>query len=317
MRVIAIEEHFNIEEVLTAPEQGVRKDPAGPLLYDIGEGRLAAMDAAGIDVQVLSSSTTSVQYFEPARSVELATKVNDHLAEGIARHPDRFAGFATLPMPDPSAAVPELERTVREYGFKGAMIHGHTNGKFLDNQEYWPILEAAEGLGVPIYLHPTFPPPEVFHAYYSGLEPQIAFPLSGAGWGWHVDTGMHVLRMVLAGIFDRFPRLQLIIGHMGEAIPFSLARTESVMGRMGGPLKLERRVSEYFLENVFITTSGYFTNPPLMCALAVFGVDRIIFSVDYPYADNDEGVAFLKAAPISEEDREKIAHGNVEALLAL
>jgi predicted TIM-barrel fold metal-dependent hydrolase len=241
----------------------------GPVLYDIDEGRLAAMDAAGIDVQVLSSSTTSVQFFEPARSVELAKKVNDHLAEGIARHPDRFAGFATLPMPDPPAAVPELERAVKEHGFKGAMIHGHTNGKFLDAEEFWPILEAAEGLEVPIYLHPTFPPQAVMEAYYSGHAPQFAFPLSGAGWGWHVDTGMHVLRMVLAGVFDRFPRLRLIIGHMGEAIPFSLARTESVFARMAGPTGLERLITDYFLENVFITTSGYFTDPPLTCALAV------------------------------------------------
>ncbi len=273
------------------------------------------MDAAGIDVQVLSTSCSSVQFFEPARSVELARKVNDHLAEAIDRHPDRFYGFATLPTPDPAAAVVELERVVGEYGFKGAMIHGHTNGQFLDHKDYWPILEAAEALGVPIYLHPTYPPAAVFDAYYGDLKPPLAITLSGPGWGWHVDTGMHTLRLVLAGVFDRFPGLRLIIGHMGEAIPFNLARAESVMARPAADL--QRRITDYFLENIFITTSGYFTVPPLLCAVMVLGADRIIFSVDYPYADNQEARAFFDAMPLSSVDKEKIAHGNVEALLGI
>ncbi|HLQ55326.1 MAG TPA: amidohydrolase family protein [Streptosporangiaceae bacterium] len=315
MRLIAIEEHFNLPEIEKAPEQGGRINPAGDLLYDLDDGRLASMDAAGIDVQVLSSSTTSVQYFEPARSVELARKANDHLAAAIERHPDRFYGFATLPTPDPAAAVVELERTVREYDFKGAMIHGHTNGKFLDHKDFWPILEAAEALGVPIYLHPTYPPRAVFDAYYGDLEPPIALTLSAPGWGWHVDAGMHTLRLVLAGVFDRFPGLQLIIGHMGEAIPFNLARAESVMARPAA--RLQRRISEYFLANIFITTSGYFTFPPLLCAIMVLGADRIIFSVDYPFSDNQEARTFFDAIPLSAVDKEKIAHGNVEALLGI
>lgn len=315
MRLIAIEEHFNLPEIVTAPELRGRPNPGGDLLYDLDDGRLAGMDAAGIDVQVLSTSCSSVQFFEPARSVELARKVNDHLAAAIARHPDRFYGFATLPTPDPAASVVELERVVREYDFKGAMIHGHTNGQFLDHKDFWPILEAAEALGVPIYLHPTYPPEAVFDAYYGDLAPPIAITLSGPGWGWHVDTGMHTLRLVLSGVFDRFPGLRLIIGHMGEAIPFNLARAESVMARPAA--RLQRRITDYFLANIFITTSGYFTFPPLLCALMVLGADRIIFSVDYPYADNQEARAFFDAMPLSQVDKEKIAHGNVEALLGI
>ncbi len=315
MRLIAIEEHFNLPEIENAPENKGRINPAGDLLYDLDNGRLARMDAAGIDVQVLSSPATSVQFFAPARSVELARKVNDHLAAAIARNPGRFYGFATLPTPDPAASVVELERAVREYGFKGAMIQGHTNGQFLDHKDFWPILEAAEALGVPIYLHPTYPPPAVFDAYYADLARPIAMTLSGPGWGWHVDTGMHTLRLVLSGVFDRFPGLQLIIGHMGEAIPFNLARAESVMAR-GAP-HLQRRITDYFLTNIFITTSGYFTFPPLLCALMVLGADRIIFSVDYPFSDNQEARAFFDAIPLSLVDKEKIAHGNVEALLGI
>jgi uncharacterized protein len=315
MRLIAIEEHFNLPEIEDAPENKGRINPAGDLLYDLDDGRLAGMDAAGIDVQVLSSPATSVQYFEPARSVEMARKVNDHLAAAIARHPDRFYGFATLPTPDPAASVVEFERVVREYGFKGAMIQGHTNGQFLDHKDFWPILETAEALGVPIYLHPTYPPPAVFNAYYADLGRPIAMMLSGPGWGWHVDTGMHTLRIVLSGVFDRFPGLQLIIGHMGEAIPFNLARAESVMAR--GAAHLQRRISDYFLENIFVTTSGYFTFPPLLCALMVLGADRIIFSVDYPFSDNQEARAFFDAMPLNSVDKEKIAHGNVEALLGI
>jgi predicted TIM-barrel fold metal-dependent hydrolase len=315
MRLIAIEEHFNLPEIENAPENKGRINPAGDLLYDLDDGRLAGMDAAGIDVQVLSSPATSVQYFEPARSVEMARKVNDHLAAAIARHPDRFYGFATLPTPDPAASVVEFERVVREYGFKGAMIQGHTNGQFLDHKDFWPILETAEALGVPIYLHPTYPPPAVFNAYYADLGRPIAMMLSGPGWGWHVDTGMHTLRIVLSGVFDRFPGLQLIIGHMGEAIPFNLARAEGVMAR--GAAHLQRRISDYFLENIFVTTSGYFTFPPLLCALMVLGADRIIFSVDYPFSDNQEARGFFDAIPLNSVDKEKIAHGNVEALLGI
>ncbi len=314
MRLIAIEEHFNLPEIVEAVPQAERTQ-VGPALYDIDDDRLASMDSAGIDVQVLSSSSTSVQYFEPARSVSLARKVNDHLAEAVARHPDRFYGFATLPMPDPGAAVVELERCVTELGFKGAMIHGHTNGRFLDQKDFWPVLEAAEALDVPIYLHPTFPPKPVYDSYYGDLDPPLAFALSGSAWGWHVDAGMHVLRLVVTGVFDRFPRLKLVVGHMGEALPFNLARSQNVLGRVTG--HLDRKVSEYLLENVWITTSAYFTIPPLLCALMVFGADRIIFSVDYPYASNEAGRKFFDQIPLSPADREKIAHGNVEALLKL
>ena len=313
MRVIAIEEHFTTPE-LAALSSRAQGGGALDKLLDTAEGRLAAMDEAGIDVQVLSTSPTGVQDLDGQLAVDLAAQTNDYLAEVIGAHPDRFAGFATLPTPDPKAAAVELERAVRELGFKGAMLHGHTKGHFLDEPQFFPIFEAAEGLGVPIYLHPTPPTEQIRKAYYSGLDDEVARTLGTSAWGWHAETGLHSLRLVVSGLFDRLPGLQIVIGHMGENIPFSLERADSTLARV---LHLERRVSEYFQENFWITTSAYFTIPPLLCALLVFGADRIIFSVDYPYADNVAGRRFLDAAPISRADREKIAHGNVEALLGL
>jgi len=237
------------------------------------------------------------------------------LAKAVADHPDRFAGFAVLPTLDATAAADELDRAVTQLGFKGALINGHTRGRFLDDEAFWPIFERAEALDVPIYLHPTPPPPQVREAYYSGLQGMVGNVLALAGWGWHCETGLHALRLVLGGVFDRFPRLQVVIGHMGENIPFSLARADQVLTPFAG--YLQRRVADYFYENFYITTSGYFTFAPLLCALMVLGPDRIIFSVDYPFSDNVEGRAFLDAAPINPADREKLAHGNVERLLRM
>jgi predicted TIM-barrel fold metal-dependent hydrolase len=313
MRVIAIEEHFTTLEL----HEAAARERGGPVvdkLLDTADGRLAAMDQAGIDVQVLSTSPTGVQEFEPGRAVDLARRTNDHLASVIAAHPDRFAGFATLPTPDPKAAAVELERCVTELGFKGTMLHGHPQGHFLDEPQFLPIFEAAESLHVPIYLHPTPPTEQIKKAYFTGLDEEVERTLSTSAWGWHAETGLHALRLVAAGLFDRFPGLEIIIGHMGENIPFSLARANSTLARV---LHLERTVTEYFEQQFWITTSAYFTVPPLLCALLVFGADRLIFSVDYPYADNVAGRRFLDDAPISTADREKIAHGNVERLLGM
>lgn len=319
MRVIAIEEHFVTPQGFALSERlgkvGAPIHMWAERLADLGEGRLAGMDAAGIDVQVLSTPAIGVEELDPAEALRMSKEVNDVLAKAVADHPERFAGFAVLPTLDATAAAKELDRTVTELGFKGALINGHTRGRFLDDQAFWPIFEQAEALDVPIYLHPTPPPAPVREAYYSGLPGMVGNVLALAGWGWHCETGLHALRLVLGGVFDRFPNLQVIIGHMGENIPFSLARADQVLSPFAK--HLQRPIADYFYENFYITTSGYFTFPPLLCAIMVLGADRIIFSVDYPFSDNVEGRAFLDAAPINPADREKIAHGNVERLLRM
>jgi uncharacterized protein len=327
MKVIAIEEHFTIQAIAeansarrTATGTGAVPPPGRMAsqvsrLQDLGAGRLADMDASGITMQVLSHVGPATQALDAASAVPLAREANDALAQAVAAHPDRFAGFATLPTPDPRAAAAELERAVTSLGFKGALINGHTQGRFLDDQAFWPILEAAESLGVAIYLHPTEPVAAVRDAYYAGFDPAVSQLLATSGWGWHIETGLHSLRLILAGIFDRFPRLQIIIGHMGEALPFMLARTNTVLNQ--SVTHLQRSVEDYFLAHFSITTSGFFTNPPLLCTLPVVGAGRILFAVDYPFSTNDEGRRFLDAAPLSQEDKERIAHGNAERLLRL
>lgn len=313
MRVIALEEHFTAPGLPTHGP-GRRPEIAARLL-DVGEVRLADMDAAGIDLQVLSPSSPGTHLQPPDEAVATSRATNDLLAETVAAHPDRYAGFSLLPMPAPEAAAAELERCVTHLGFKGAMIHGHVQGRFLDADEFSPVLACAEALDVPIYLHPTPPTPTILDAYFGGLPEQVTVPLAGAAWGWHAETGLHSLRLVVAGVFDRYPRLKIVIGHMGENIPFSLARADSILSPAATYLK--RRVAEYFHENFWITTSAYFTLPPFQCALSVFGIDRLLFSVDYPFSGNAEGTRFLDSVPLSPADREKLAHGNAEELLRL
>jgi hypothetical protein len=319
MRVIAIEEHFmtpaGFELTQKLGRVGAPIHIWADRLRDVGEGRIAEMDAAGIDVQVLSTPAVGVEELDPDEALKMARECNDALAKAVADHPGRFAGFAVLPMLDAAKAADELERTVKDMGFKGALINGHTRGRFLDDQEFWPVFERAEALDVAIYLHPTPPPPEVFKAYFSDLPGIVGNVLALAGWGWHAETGLHSLRMVLGGVFDKFPKLQVIIGHMGENIPFSLARADEVLSQFAS--HLEHGVAHYFHENFYVTTSGYFTWPPLQCAMEVLGVDKIIFSVDYPFSDNVQAKEFLDSVPVSEVDREKIAHGNVERLLRM
>jgi predicted TIM-barrel fold metal-dependent hydrolase len=195
---------------------------------DLGEGRIAAMDAAGIDVQVLSLNAPGVEQLDATDAVKVARDSNDILADAVRRHPTRFAGFASLPTMSPETAVEELDRTVRKLSFKGAAINGHTRGRYLDDKFFWPILERAEALQVPLYLHPTPPPRPVIEASYTGnFSAQVTTLLSTGGWGWHIETAIHTLRLILSGAFDRYPRLQLIIGHLGEALPFMLRQNRS------------------------------------------------------------------------------------------
>lgn len=325
MRLITLEEHYRSKQVdaeigeagdyfrnMNSAGEQMAKRLAN--LTDLGEKRIADMDRAGIDVQVLSHTVPSPEILEPARAVPLARRVNDEAAEAVSRYPKRFAAFATLPVADPPAAAKELERTVKQAGFKGAMINGITQGKFLDDPFFTPILEHAEALDVPLYLHPAPPPEAVEKVYFSGLEPGLARILSIAGWGWHAEQGLHTIRLIAAGVFDRFPRLQIIIGHMGEMIPFFLARINAVVTPFA---KLKKSVADYFHSNVHITTSGIFTAPPFNLALEVVGADRILFSVDYPYSSNEQGRAFLDKLSLSPTDFEKVTHGNAERLLKL
>ncbi len=313
MRTIAIEEHFSANRPVEG-SAGQFMAEVGRKLRDLGQGRLADMDAASIDMQVLSLSAVEGDA-RPDSDAARVRDSNDMLAETVRRNPRRYGGFAALALGDPEGAASELERCVTKLGLVGAMIDGTIDGLFLDDRRFEPVLAAAERLGVPLYLHPAPPPSRVREAYYSGLPEAVAFSLSISGWGWHAEMGLHSLRLVVAGIFDRFPNLQIIIGHMGELIPYCLARSDAMLSRAAPHLR--RRVGEYFRTNFHITTSGYFTIPPLLCALMVFGADSILFAVDYPYSPNSAGRALLDSAPISHGDREKISHENAERLLKI
>ncbi len=322
MRTITLEEHFSTAEFLKATDALSHRDSASEYmrkvrmkLLDLGEGRIADMDAGGIDVQVLSLAVGEMDRLDSATATAVARDANDAAAAAVRAHPDRFAAFATLNLQEPEAAARELERCIRQLGCKGVMVNGTTRGQFLDHPRFTPVLEAAQSLDVPIYLHPAPPPAAVQQAYYSDLPGELGFFLSTAGWGWHVETGMHCLRLIGCGVFDRFPRLRMIIGHMGENLPYSLARADSVLRR--GGQNLRRSVAEYFHEHFHITTSGYFTAPPLLCALQVVGADRILYSVDYPFSPTEAGRRFLESLPLSPADTRKIAHQNAERLLKM
>jgi predicted TIM-barrel fold metal-dependent hydrolase len=332
MTIIALEEHYATEALCDAnadhpqlkhfllrQNEGRLRQPAlrGNILQqllELGEQRLAAMDAAGIDIQVISHTTPGPETLEVSLARRLAAEANDIAAAAIAAHPDRFAGFATLPVPDPVAAAKELERAINDLGFVGAMLNGHVDGRYLDDQFFWPIFEAAEALDVPIYLHPTLPPQPVIDACYSGFSQDVGPALAAAAWGWHVDTGLHVLRLILGGVFDRFPHLRLVIGHMGELLPSMIWRAGFFLNGLSG---LDRPLQSYFTENIYVTTSGVFDHAAFAAAVHALGTDRILFSVDYPYGSNDEARAFLDGLPVSSPDREKIAHANAERLLKL
>jgi predicted TIM-barrel fold metal-dependent hydrolase len=317
MKVIALEEHMFPADMLVAAhlDLGLRGSKRAAQLDEVGEGRLKVMDDAGVDIQVLSALANIVQDLDPEPSVVLSRELNERLAAIVTKYPDRFSAFASLPVRNTSAAVDELTRCIEELGFVGAMIHGQTHGVFLDHPSVRPILARASRLGVPIYLHPAPPPLSVMDTYYSGLEPEVAACLSTAGWGWHSECAMHVLRMVAAGVFEELPDLKIIVGHMGEGLPFHLQRIDDMLTPVVTGHSLT--VAETLRRNLYLTTSGYFSNPPLQCALSTFGVDHILFSVDHPYADSKRATAFLDAAPLTPAELEKIAHTNAEELLHL
>jgi predicted TIM-barrel fold metal-dependent hydrolase len=320
MRTVTIEEHAAVPELWDAIGPSLPA-PMQAILNDMGEGRLADMDAHGIDVQVLSFQPPWDEA-EAEKGFRAVKAYNEAAAAAVRAHPDRFAFFAALPLHDPKEAAAELERAVNDLGCKGALLGTSMHTGFLSEEVNWPIWETAESLGVPVYMHPGLPPKAVFDAYYAPLGPLLGMAMSTAGWGWHVDTGLHTVRLILRGVFDRFPNLQVIIGHMGEAIPFMMGRLEERFAGIsasiaGFELPFERPIRDYFRTNIHISTSGFFDNESLQCAISVLGADRIMFAVDYPFSLNKDGRKFIDEAPISEEDREAIAHGNADRLLGL
>ncbi len=314
MRTIALEEHFWTAELAPPPGTGplaVWGQRIGDQLRDLGSARLADMDASGVDLQVISHVAPAAQALEGAEGLARARQANDQLAAAVRAHPDRFAGFATLPTADPRAAADELERATGELGFVRTLVNSTlgSNGVFLDDARFGPLLDRFERLDVPLYLHPAPPSAALREALYSGLPPAVAARLATGAWGWHAEAGLHVLRMVATGVFDRHPRLRLIIGHCGEMLPFMLARIDAMLPMVG------LAPSEYLARHVWVTTSGLFSVPPVMCTVQVLGIDRVLFSVDYPFGSNAAGRALLDTLPLSPEDVAKIAGGNAERVL--
>jgi uncharacterized protein len=329
MRIVALEEHYTVPRIVAgiSPDAIARRGFPGPdfvwaqttkrnELADLGDTRLADMDASGITVQVLSVAGPGADLAPGQAGIDLARAYNDALAEACARHPDRYRGFAHLPLLVPKAAADELQRAVKDLGFVGVLVNGATDGRFLDDPIFEPVLAHAEALDAPIYLHPGIPAEAVRAAYYDGLPGNFSFTMALSAWGWHADTAIHTLRLVLSGALDRHPGLKIVIGHMGEALPFMLDRIDETTAATA-KTHLRRSVRQTILDQVWITTSGFFTMVPFMAALMSFGVDRIMFSVDYPFASNARARAFLDALPVSPTDREKIAHGNADRLLRL
>jgi uncharacterized protein len=324
MRTITLEEHFAPPGFLDGPGRQLKEAQlkAGPRgekiiaqLADVGAGRIADMDAAGIDMQVLSLNAPGNEQLEPAESAQVARASNDFLHAAVRAHPDRFAGLAALPTLLPDKAAAELERCIRELGFRGALINGHSRGRYMDDKFFWPIFESAEALNAPIYIHPTRPPQAVVDAQYSGFSPEVSWVFATSGWGWHIETAIHVIRLILGGVFDRFPKLQVVVGHLGEGLPFMLPRLDRNL--QPGLTKLQRPLGDYLRGNVHYTFGGFNFPATFLDLLLEVGAERIMFSVDYPYWSMAAARAFLEQLPVSAADRERIAHGNAEKLFNL
>lgn len=285
-------------------------------IQDLGERRLHDMDSTGIARQILSLTAPGVQVFDAAEATSLARSSNDQLADAIRKHPDRFSGLAAIAPQDPAAAAQELERGVRQLGLKGAIVNSHTHGEYLDDPKFWAIFEAAEALNVPVYIHPTTPPKSM-------IEPFLARGLDGAIFGFAVETGLHLLRIVVAGVFDRFPKLRIVSGHLGEALPYWLSRIDFMHGNMvvanryPGVKKLQKKPSDYIKENMYVTTSGMAWEPGILYCQSVLGVDRVLYAMDYPYQFVPEEVTLTDNLPIPAADKKKLFQTNAERVFAL
>lgn len=316
-RLIAIEEHY-VDPALAerVPAYARTPQPLMQKLLAADETRLADMDAAGIDVQILSHNHPGAQFFSADEARDGTRRLNDSLHERISRNPSRFGGFASLPMAAPDVAADELQRCVSELGFHGAMLHGTQDGEFLDGKKFWPVFERAVALGVPIYLHPGAPDPAVTKAYYGDY--MADFPIiNSAGWGFGIETSTAAVRMVLSGVFETFPALQVILGHLGEGLPFLLERTHGGFSGRRQPDKPYVDFRATFCGHFHVTTSGNFSDPALLCTLQEMGADRVMFAVDWPYNDSRTGADWIRRTALSPDDRTKIMSGNAERLLQL
>ncbi|MEU4525645.1 amidohydrolase family protein [Amycolatopsis sp. NPDC024027] len=325
MKLYGLEEHFVTADVVEAWR---RRDPGlaepmmkwavasdlTPALLDVGGGRIAAMDDAGIDTMVLSLTTPGLQNLDAAEAVALQAPTNDLIAAAARRHPGRFQGFAALATSAPAAAADELRRAVTELGLNGTLVNAGSRGRALDAPEFWDVYEAAEDLRAPVYLHPGVPVPVVTEAYYRGFGEPVDSMLATGAFGWHYDAGLTILRMIVAGVFDRFPGLQVILGHWGEVVLFYLDRVAA----MDKLVALRRPIAEYFRSNIFITPGGISSHKYLRWSLETVGAERIMYASDYPFNTERAGSAqrFLDTAPIDEAGRERIAHRNWEELVA-
>jgi 2,3-dihydroxybenzoate decarboxylase len=311
--VIALEEHYWDKELEEHAGVVERNPKTRERLFDLGQIRLKEMDEAGVDMQVLSHGAPSAQRLTGEHAVPVTRRVNDRLAAFIASKPDRFAGFAALPTCDPAAAADELERTVTKHGFKGAMVHGLANNMFLDDKRFWPIFERAQKLDVPIYLHPALPHPAVMDAYYKDYAADYPMVIRAA-WGFTVETATQAIRLVLSGIFDTYPGLKIILGHLGETLPFLVWRIDQALSRPGGKSMSFR---DLFCNHFYLTTSGNFSDPALLCCIQEIGVDRIMFAVDWPFVGNASATQWIERLSLSDEDKVKILSGNAKKLLRM
>lgn len=332
MRLIATEEAFApteyVEEYLklsdridTAASRYLaiyyRKAEMVRQLTDL-DYRIEEMDRFSVDMHLLGITGPGVQAFDAKLGAELAVIANDTLAAAIARHPARFSGLAAVAPQDPAAAAREIERAITVLKLNGVIINSHTHGEYLDDPKFWPIFEAAVALDVPIYLHPTFPADSM-------IEPYSHYGMMGALWGFGADTSLHAVRMIMGGVFDAFPTLKVVLGHLGEALPFWLGRLDNryhnILRRGGleplGMKRLNRLPSEYFRTNFWMTTSGMMTNPPLQFCLDMFGPERVMFAIDYPYEQTAEAIAFIRAAPLDRAAMRLITHANAEKLFRI
>lgn len=321
MKIIALEEHFLTAEIRAAwaasaiGTEGTSVFDRGEIearLDDLGEDRIALMDESGVDVQVLSVTTPALHNLDAESSVPLARRTNDVLAAAIAKHPDRFQGFATLPTAAPQEAALELERAVKEHGFHGAMLCGRTRDKNLDHPDFLPMFAMAEKLGVPMYIHPQIPQRSVRDTLYGGFSDMTDTAFATFGLGWHYEAGIQFVRMILAGVFDKHPQLQMILGHWGEVVLFYTERLKN----LSHVQTLQRPVLNVMRENLYVTPSGMWNELYFRHAVDVVGIDRVLFSADYPYQYRPGGAPrqFLEQLSISAEDKEKIAHGNWEGI---
>jgi len=323
MKIIALEEGFYTKNALSLKgdmppwvkytmqtSAEIIGEDVNEANLDLGEGRIAAMDEAGVDMQVLSFSFAQIP--DPKTSVRIMSEANDEAARAIEKYPSRFAAFAALPLTDPKAAVKEFERALDKFSFVGGFVSGAIKGEFLDNEKYWPILECAEAHSAPIYVHPYFPLPSIMETYFKGRE-----ELAGPEWGFMIDASCHFMRLLTGGIFDRFPKLTIILGHLGESIPYNLDRINNRLRAYAKAAKLKREPADYIRENMVVTTSGNFSVPSLQCALGTIGVENILFSVDWPNESHKVAVDFLKHLPVDKLDLEKIAYKNAARVLNL